>query len=76
MQSISLTRPFIGKEEEGIDTLRSGLIATGPETERLERESATGNGDMLVTDDDNIAELVRSLRDHSLVTGAWEPVKE
>jgi len=42
MQFIPLTKIFIGKEEEEevIDTLRSGLIATGPKTERLEREFA------------------------------------
>ncbi len=42
MQIIPLVKPFIGKEEEEevIDTLRSGLIATGPKTERLEREFA------------------------------------
>jgi len=42
MQFIPLTKPFIGKEEEEevIDTLRSGLTATGPKTERLEREFA------------------------------------
>jgi dTDP-4-amino-4,6-dideoxygalactose transaminase len=42
MQFIPLTRPFVGKEEEEevINTLRSGLIATGPKTERLETEFA------------------------------------
>ncbi len=42
MQFIPLTKPLIGKEEEEevIDTLRSGLIGTGPKTERLEREFA------------------------------------
>ena len=42
MQFIPLTRSFIGREEEEevIDTLRSGLIATGPKTERLERDFA------------------------------------
>jgi len=42
VQFIPLTRPLIGKEEEEevIDTLRSGLIATGPKTEQLEREFA------------------------------------
>ena len=40
---IPLTKPFIGKEEEEevIDTLRSGLTATGPKTERFESEFAT-----------------------------------
>ena len=42
MQFIPLTKVLIGKEEEEevIDTLRSGLIGTGPKTERLEREFA------------------------------------
>ena len=42
MQFIPLIKPFIGKEEERevIDTLRSGLIATGHKTEQLEREFA------------------------------------
>jgi len=43
MKFIPLAKPFIGKEEEEevIDTLRSGLFATGPKTERLESEFAT-----------------------------------
>ena len=42
MQPIPMTRPLIGKEEEEevIDSLRSGLIGTGPKTERLELEFA------------------------------------
>lgn len=32
---------------------------------------ATGNGGMLVTDDDGIAEQVRCLRDHGMEAGAW-----
>lgn len=42
MESIPFTRPLIGREEEAevIDTLRSGLIGTGPKTEQLEREFA------------------------------------
>ncbi|MCL0104460.1 DegT/DnrJ/EryC1/StrS aminotransferase family protein [Dehalococcoidia bacterium] len=41
-QFIPLARPFMDEEEEQevIDTLRSGLIATGPKTERFEREFA------------------------------------
>jgi len=31
----------------------------------------TGNGGMLVTDDDNVAQLVQSLRDHGMSSGAW-----
>ena len=31
----------------------------------------TGNGGMLVTDDNNIMELTRSLRDHGMSAGAW-----
>ncbi|HEX77016.1 MAG TPA: DegT/DnrJ/EryC1/StrS aminotransferase family protein [Dehalococcoidia bacterium] len=42
MEFMPLTRPFIGEEEERevIDTLRSGWLATGPKTERFEREFA------------------------------------
>jgi len=32
---------------------------------------ATGNGGMLVTDDDGVAQLVQSLRDHGMSSGAW-----
>lgn len=32
---------------------------------------ATGNGGMLVTDDDDVAEAVRTLRDHGMSAGAW-----
>lgn len=32
---------------------------------------ATGNGGMLITDDDRVAELVTILRDHGMSTGAW-----
>ncbi|MSQ11622.1 MAG: DegT/DnrJ/EryC1/StrS family aminotransferase [Dehalococcoidia bacterium] len=32
---------------------------------------ATGNGGMLVTDDDQVAAEVRSLRDHGMTEGAW-----
>ncbi|MBI2917094.1 MAG: DegT/DnrJ/EryC1/StrS family aminotransferase [Chloroflexi bacterium] len=32
---------------------------------------ATGNGGMLVTDDDQVAELVTVLRDHGMSAGAW-----
>jgi len=40
---LPLVRTFIGEEEvqEVIDTLRSGLIATGPKTEQFEREFAS-----------------------------------
>ncbi len=42
MNYIPLTRPFIRREEEEevVDALRSGLIATGPKTEQFERELA------------------------------------
>lgn len=42
MNYIPLARPFIRREEEEevVDTLRSGLIATGPKTEQFERELA------------------------------------
>jgi len=42
MQSIPLTRPLIGKEEEEevVRTLRSGLIGTGQKTEQSEKEFA------------------------------------
>ena len=32
---------------------------------------ATGNGGMLVTDDDSVAEMVQCLRDHGMSPGAW-----
>jgi dTDP-4-amino-4,6-dideoxygalactose transaminase len=32
---------------------------------------ATGNGGMLVTDDDKVADQVQSLRDHGMTAGAW-----
>lgn len=31
----------------------------------------TGNGGMLVTDDDDVARLVQSTRDHGMASGAW-----
>jgi len=33
---------------------------------------AMGNGGMLVTDDDNVAQLTQSLRDHGMSAGAWD----
>ena len=42
MEFIPLAKPFIGVEEEQeiLDTLRSGLIGTGPKTARFEQEFA------------------------------------
>jgi dTDP-4-amino-4,6-dideoxygalactose transaminase len=35
------------------------------------KNMTTGNGGMLVTDDDNLTQLVQSQRDHGMATGAW-----
>jgi len=43
LETIPLIRPFIGPEEESevIDTLRSGVIGTGPKTQRFEADFAS-----------------------------------
>jgi len=35
------------------------------------KNMTTGNGGMLVTDDDNLAQLIQSQRDHGMASGAW-----